>query len=93
MGNESEIMKPVTRLIERLLIDDYDSVSGGETTKRATANRAAALGLITITDFWIIRGGVPGASASGVKPGTFVTTFRLTEKGSALRDELRRSIR
>lgn len=52
-----------------------------ETTMRITALEAQKLGLITITRFWVIRGGVPGQSANGIKPGSIITTFELTEAG------------
>lgn len=47
----------------------------GETSKYLTAIKMEKLGLITITDFWVVRKGVPGQSRSGIKTGTFVVLY------------------
>lgn len=47
-----------------------------ETTKRATVLKMEALGIVEILDSWIVRGGMPGASASGAKPGQWITIFK-----------------
>lgn len=48
-----------------------------ETSKVATAQKMHDLGIIRITDRWIIRGGVPGQSAQGIKPGTMIVAFEV----------------
>jgi hypothetical protein len=64
----------ITKLMQQVLDE------APETTKRQTVLKMAEMGLVTITDFWIIRGGMPGVSASGCKPGTWVTYFEINHQ-------------
>ena len=50
-----------------------------ETSKVATAQKMHDLGIIRITDRWIIRRGVPGQSAAGIKPGTMIVAFEVVK--------------
>lgn len=55
-----------------------------ETTKWRTVHKMAALGIVEILDSWTVRGGMPGASASGVKPGQEVRIFRVLKTTAEL---------
>jgi len=50
-----------------------------ETSKVATAQKMQDLGIIRITERWIIRRGVPGQSAAGIKPGTMIVAFEVVK--------------
>lgn len=67
--------------LSKLMLQVLDEAP--ETTKRQTVLKMAEMGLVTITDFWIIRGGMPGASATGCKPGAWVTYFAVNHEAIA----------
>ena len=58
-----------------------------ETTKRETVLKMERLGLVEILNSWIVRGGMPGASAGGVKTGQWVTIFRVVSEVSDKDDQ------
>ena len=51
-----------------------------ETTKFETIQKLAKMGVVTIKDWWILRRGLPGASATGSRPGRFVVIFEINHQ-------------
>lgn len=71
-NNELGAYMKLTKRMQQVL-DDH--AKKGETSKFATAHKMQDLGLITITDQWVIRKGTPGQSTAGIKTGTWVIVF------------------
>lgn len=72
----------LTKRMRQVLADN------GETTKIATARKMNELGIIEITDMWVIRRGVPGQSATGIKSGTMVVAFKVNTDYGTSPDDL-----
>jgi hypothetical protein len=51
----------------------------GDTTKAATADKMAEMGMITITSRWVTRGGNPAQIATGTCLHRWVVSFTVNE--------------
>jgi len=77
------------KLTQRMI--DVLNERHGDTTKVATADRMAELGMITITDRWVLTRGSPGMSAQGDKPGAMVVAFTVNEEHPLVKEHRSKS--
>lgn len=63
----------------------------GDTTKIATADRMAKLGMITITDRWVTRGGNPSMIATGTRLHRMVVAFTVNEEHPLVKEHRSKS--